>query len=348
MTRPMAATLHPTCEFNATRDVVFAHEADGFEKVLHVFDANWHGIRSASGCCPGHKLAISNEQPLDGEAYRHAIGLIHHYGIKRVVFQGYSWVANELAITLRREFGEDLQLYAITHVTSAQFENHFEMDMQFAITDGLRKGVLRRAASVKPQFYSVVPDTWEHLIVNFAPNISKNRRSAVVDTRAIFIPVENSWRKNLYTNILAALPVAEIDVIYSVNWPTGLDKMADLGKVKVAPFRSGRDLFAFMGSLGALMNVTLAECQPMTQLEGLAVGTPSLTGALRIEEFKDDPLMPLVEVESLDNPHHIGNALSRLLKMRRDDPSELAQMIDGHLENRHKLAVERYADFLEL
>lgn len=348
MTHSETAAQHPTCDFDVTRDVQFAHQADGFDKVMHVFDAHWHGIRSASGCCPGHKLAISHKEPFDGEAYRHAIGLIHHYGIRRIVFQGYSWVANELAQTLRREFGEELRLYAITHVTSAQFENHFEMDMQFAITEGLRKGILARAGSVKPHFNSVVPETWPHLIVNFAPNISGKSRPAAIDTRAIFIPVENSWRKNLYTNVLAALPIAEIDVIYSVNWPTGLDKMADLGKVKVAPFRSGRDLFAFMGSLGAIVNVTLAECQPMTQLEGLAMGTPSLTGSLRIEEFADDPLTPLVEVDSLDNPFHIRAALERLLKMRRDDPGEMTQMIDAHLKNRHRLAVERYADFLEL
>lgn len=336
------------CEFGARRDVAFAHTVPGFERVLHVFDAHWHGIRSASGCCPGHKLAISHRTGLDGEAFRHIVGLIFRHGIERVVYQGYSWVADELSHVLRREFGGAVRQFAITHVTSSQFENHFEMDMQAALIAGLRRGVLSGLASVKPQFRSVVPEYYPHTIVNFAPRVAKERRPVAFDPQAVFVPLENSWRKILYTNLLAAHALPEVERIYAVNWPTGLDKMMALEKLRIVPFRSGLDLYAFMGSMGALMNVSLAECQPMTQLEAWAMGTPCLTGPLRLEEFEGDPLIAASEVEVLDNPHYIRVALERLLALRREDPDALAQMIDAHLAARTTLAAERYADFLEL
>lgn len=44
--------------FDAEIDTVFANEDPFFDEVLHIFDKDWHGIRSASGTAPGHKLAI--------------------------------------------------------------------------------------------------------------------------------------------------------------------------------------------------------------------------------------------------------------------------------------------------
>ena len=343
-----AALAPPTCRFDADRDLAFAHDAPGFGDVLHVFDANWHGIRSASGCLPCHKLAISNEEPFDAAANRHIIGLIHKHRLRRIVFQGYSGVAHTLAATIKREFKGAVRLYAVTHVTSAQFGHHFEIDMQRDIHQALQKGILSRAGSVKPHFDAVMPGTWPHLLVNMAPNIPHIDRPIGFDPGAVFIPIENTWRKNLYTNVLAALPVAEVELIYSVNWPTALERIADLGKLKITPFRKGRDLLAFIGSMGALLGVTLAECQPMTQLEALAMGTPCLTGALGIDEFADDPLIPLIEVAGADNPAPIRAALERVLALRRDDPAALTQMIEAHLARRHALAVERLGDFLEL
>lgn len=335
------------CEFNAQRDTNLAHFAPGFETVLHIFDAHWHGIRSATGCCPGHKLAISHETGLDGEAYRHIYGIISKYGITHIVYQGFSWVGHELALNLKKEFGEAINIFVVTHVTSAQFENHFEMQMQSALIDGKKRGLFAGLGSVKPHFDSVVPDYFSEVIVNYAPNVAPNSRPFAVDTSAIFVPIENSWRKNLYSNLIAAAPLDEVENIYAVNWPTGLDQMFDLSKLRLTSYKKGMDLFSFMGAVGALLNVTLAECQPMTQLEALAMGTPCLTGPLRMDDFANDPLCALTESEILDNPYYIRKALKELLNMRQNHTEELAGMIDDHLTRRHAIATQRYADFLQ-
>ncbi|MEL7013973.1 MAG: hypothetical protein AAFO72_11920, partial [Pseudomonadota bacterium] len=89
-------------------------------------------------------------------------------------------------------------------------------------------------------------------------------------------------------------------------------------------------------------------CQPTTQLEALAVGTPVLTGPLGLDDFAGDPLLDLTQMTILDNPAEIASALDRLIAVMESDETEIPQMIDAHLARRHALAVERYAEFLQL
>lgn len=336
------------CEFDGLRDTEFAHRAPGFERVLHIFHEGWHGIRAACGYAPGRKIAISHERGPDGEALRHIQGLVHRHRIDRIVFQGYSHNASGLAEVLRKDFGDGLRLYAVTHVTSVQFENPFEVGMQALLLTQLRAGLFRRLGSVKPGFAAVVPQTWPHTILNYAPNLGDAPTLLVAEQGHVFVPLENTWRKNLYTNILGAQAAPEVRTIHAVNNPSGLDTIADLSKLSLAPYRKRAPLLAFMGAMEAVLNVTLAECQPMTQLEALAAGAPCLTGRLGLEDFSDDPLFALTEVDRVDDPRAITVALSRVIAARRADPAEIAGMIGDHLSRRTALATRTYADFLEL
>lgn len=335
------------CLFDAPRDLAFTHEVPGFDRMLHVFNDSWHGIRAASGYAPGHKLAISEKEGLDAEAIRHVIGLVTAHGIDRVVFQGYSEVAHALAEALHDWFGEAVPLYAVTHVTSTQFENIFEIRMQALLREALAAGTLRRLGSVKPDFAHVVEEYWPGTILNFGPNLGETLGPLRKAPGEVFIPIENSWRKNLYTNMLAALRSDLVTHVHTVNFPSGLETLVDVSKLSLVPFRKGVSLFATMASVEAQMNVALAECQPMTQLEALAVGTPCLTPPLRLGEFDDDPLTALCEVVELDNPRYVRARLERVLTMQRDDPAAMAQMIEAHVQRRHALAAQRYGEFLE-
>ncbi len=336
------------CEFNTTRDCQFAQGFDGFERVLHIFNTDWHGVRAASAYAPGQKLAISERDGLDGEAIRHVFGIISKYRINRVVFQAYSHVAANLCESIHRQFGREVQIYVITHVTSTQFENHFEMEMQALLLQQLGKGIIKRLGSVKPRFNEVIPAYWPNTILNFSPKIGKlAARMSTVEGTA-FVPIENSWRKNLYTNMLAVQNCEKIASVFAVNFPTGLEKIRTMDKLSLTSFKRGVDLLGFMASMEVLMNVTLAECQPMTQLESFAVGTPCLTAPLRMVEFEDDPLLELVEVEALDSPYFLTGALDRVITIGRQPDGELQEMIAGHLERRNLLAALSYAEFLSL
>jgi hypothetical protein len=333
--------------FGADRDVQVAHEDAAFDGVLHIFDRHWHGIRSATGCLPGRKLGISHKKNLDGSELRHIEGLIYKWGIHTVCYQGYSETADSLVGIIHESLGGDIRQFCITHVTSSQFENHFEMHMLGRMVTRLREGKLRRLGSVKPDFASVCHPFWSGTIINLPPAM---RRSTPVlracDT--VLIPLENSWRKNLYTNVLAADAVPEVSRILTVNQPSFLDEVVQSMKLRVIGFQSPQVLLGYMASSGLVMNVTLAECQPMSQLESLSVGTPCLTGPLCLPGFSDHPLGQLMEVTVLDSPGQIAPKIATIMQLWRNDPTQLQEMIADFLEKRIAAGINSYREFLEI
>lgn len=335
--------------FNEDRDIVVAHHDVKLDSVLHVFDQHWHGIRSATACLPGGKLGISHLHELGGEETRHIVGLIFKHGFKAVCFQGYSEQADRLAASLYRDFGSDLRLCVVTHVTTSQFEHTFEMNMLGRIYDRLGKGVLWRAGSVKPNFHLFHNRTWHACIFNMPPDIS---RLGLLGSRrepgTVFIPVENTWRKNLYTQVIAAHGSDEVDRIMLVNWPSQLDEIFSLDKLNLLGFQPLRGLLHCMGLSEIVMNVTLSECQPMTQLEALTVGTPTMTGPLRLPGFSDHPLGRLTEVTELDDPGLLRARLEALLFEWRTNARGLEEMMSDFRRLRIQACVDSYREFLQL
>lgn len=340
--------ITPPIDFDAERDTRFAHQQPDLDRVLHVFHAGWHGIRSATAALPGHKLAIPHEGTWEGESLRYIAGLISRYGITTLCFQAFSARAEELALTLKRQYASDLRMYVVTHLTASQYENPFEMEMQRRINRLVQTGVLARQGSVKPGFDVVVPEVWSKTIYNCAHDVGSLPASTTTDDTAVFVPLENTWRKNLHANVIAASRSDLVEAVYTVNWPTGLESVTDLGKVRLVGYKRGTELLATMGSVGTVMVATLADSQPMTQLEALACGTPCITGPLRLPEFRDSEFERLFEVEACDNPTEIKRRLDEVLQLRRKDGPALAEMLANHLDKRLQLSQERYLEFLEL
>ena len=334
--------------FNEARDIQHAHTHPVLDRVMHVVHAHWHGVRSATACAPGLKLLIPHEEHLDGEAMRHVYGLITKFDVRKIVFQSYSDIADTLARDMKKRLGPDVDLYVVTHVTSAQFEHHFEMRMLSLIRNAYHLGVFKRIASVKPNFTSIVPEYWPETIINYMPNIGLEFDGMMFDPSAVFVPIENTWRKNLYTNILAACNTEGIEQIYTVNWPSALETLADLSRLQLVGYKRGLDLLTTLGSVSAVLAVTLAECQPMTQLEAFALGTPALTGPLGLAEFAGHELTRVCEVPHLDNPALISQYLKRIIDLRISDPAALAEMIADYNQLRARLAEERYLMLLDL
>jgi hypothetical protein len=335
-------------EFNSERDTAYAHSDRRMDRVLHLFHQDWHGIRSASACLPGHKAAISHEGVFDGEFLRHIFGLIYKHRIAAICCQGISQNSVLLAELIRTEFGDNLTIVAVTHVSSAQFEYSFEIEMQRLLIGALRRGIFNRIASVKPEFHTVADCYWPETIYNCAPNVAGFAAAASPDLRAVFIPVENTWRKNLYTNVLAACHSDRVDSVFCVNRPSALEEIADLRKLSVTGYLRLMNLYAFMGTVGCVLNASLAECQPMTQLESAAMGTPCITGPLRLPKFAQHPLTALTEVEYLDSPAEIRGALETILQERETDPDGLQAMITDYLDTRRCAALESYVRLLDV
>lgn len=324
-----------------------SHQAAGFDKVLHVAHHEWHGIRQATAYSPGHKLLIPADEAIDENEKRAIAETIGRMGIERICIQGYSENADALLLYLRAVVGPSVKFFMVSHVTTAQFDHQFEMVVISRLLNRLKLGVLDGIASVKPGFGKAIDGFWKGTIINYAPNIAmpKGRRSPRVE---VYAPLDVGWRKNLFTNILAASLASNVDTVKTANFPNGLENIHDLDKLRLVGYLRGRDLLDEMSRSSLTLIATLAECQPMTQLESFAVGTPALTGPLAVEEFVGDPLVELCTTYNLDNPALLAKDIEKIVDVLRSDPKGMEQMIAGHLECRHAIATQNYAAFLDL
>lgn len=335
------------CFFDSERDTLWAHTDPALENILHVFDKDWHGVRNASGSAPGHKITISHKADLVGEELRYIFGIVHGYDIRNIIFQAYSHVAAKLAYLLRREFGKKISLYVITHVNASQFEHPFELEMLKTIRGQLNDRILKRMGSVKPDFAHTVDFCWPNVLFNYVPQLSEQVKKALPSGEGeVFIPLENTFRKNFYVNVIAAQRSDMVSRIFTVNEPSFLDKIMPLDKVVRIPYRDRHGIFELMSRVDLTMNVTFAECQPMTQLEALAVDTPCLTGPLFIEPLNEHPLSKLCTVNECDNTRKVEDTLNNVLDLTLSAPEKMQQMLSGYKKEVNTLAAKSYHNFL--
>jgi glycosyltransferase involved in cell wall biosynthesis len=324
------------------------HHIDGFENVLHIGHHEWHGIRNCISYCPGNKLLISAEEALDENKLIQVATWISENGIKRAVFHGYSDNSDRLLVYLKAKLGRALSCYFISHVTTAQFDNYFEMSMQSRVQSRLRTGALKNIASVKPNFSDAFGDFWPELILNFTPNIPRGSFDGHARGREVYAPLDPGWRKNLYTNIVAGMTAKNVDCVKTANFPNGLESLMDVSKLRLVGYLRGRDLFAEMAKSAVVLICTFAECQPMTQLEAFAVGTPAITGTLGMRDFDDDPLIQLCTTDKLDNPGLLARKIEAVMDVCETSPDLITKMIADHIGRRTALAAKRYLEFLDL
>ena len=324
-----------------------AHRVDSFDRVLFIAHHEWHGVRQCTAYCPGHKLLISAHERIADDDKRILAEEIARRGIDRICIQGYSNNADALLLFLRSALGPSVKFFAIMHASTAQFDSQFEMQVIAKLQSRRRFGVLDGLGSVKPDFGAAFDGFWPRTLINYAPNISDvpGRRA---ERSEVYSPLATGFLKNLYTNVVAASLSSNVDVIKTAHFPNGLEDIYDLKKLRLVGYLRGRELLDEMARSSLVLMATLAECQPMTQLESFAVGTPSLTRPLGVAEFADDPLMKLCTTQHLDNPALLSRDIERVVGLSRDDPAALEQMISEHLPRRHQLATQAYGDFLGL
>lgn len=324
-----------------------SHKAPGFERVLHIAHHEWHGIRQATAYCPGHKLLISAHEPIEDAVKQQIASHISRMKIDRVCIQGYSENADSLLLYLRSALGPATRFYMISHVTTAQFDHRFEMVVIGKLLSRLKFGLLDGIASVKPHFGEAIEGFWPGTILNYAPKVPlpKGRRSSRTE---VYAPLDIGWRKNLYTNIMAASLAQNVEIVKTANFPSGLEDIQDIGKLRLVGYLRGKDLLDEMARSSLTLVATLAECQPMTQLESFAVGTPALTGPLQLSQFADDPLIKLCTTCNLDNPALLARDIENIVEVLKRDPTGMEQMILSHLDLRHRAATLSYAEFMGL
>lgn len=339
-----SATAHGLL-VNAASDVTRADKHPSLDNVAHIFDVEWHGIRSATACLPGHKLGISHRNHPDGDALHFLFNYIEVNGISNVCFQAASDVALSVASILKTEYDSRLSLSAVTHVSAAQFINHFEMEMLGKLLLAQKAGVFDRLGSVKPGLNELLPEFWPGVLINSPPTVDPVY--AFRDMHRALCPVENNWRKNLYGNVIAALRSPEISQVLVVNEPTGLSNLIDTQRVAVIPFLPPLEMLSVMSGCALILHASLVECQPMTELEGLSVGTPSITTSWGIHpQIDDHELSKLTSIPSADDVGAIKRSISRIVDLWSRDPQSMLDLTADMSQLRLTLSRDSYTDFL--
>lgn len=334
--------------FNASLDTDWAQPVpEGFPRLAHIFHREWFGIRAAAGYLPGEKIGIPFHGSIDDDDLLQIVEFIQTSRCEQVLLHCYSQNMEAVARVLRRSFGNSVQIHSVWHGNTAQFHVDVERDCIQRLLRLKRVGIVNHNCFVKPGMRELTDEFFAETLLNVPPHVvSANRLSSSSPKGKVLIPIPLDWRKNFYTNYLAACAsdgVAEVHVVAQ-----GFERQKDFehGRRVVEHGHMDRaSLFALVAQVELALNVTLSECQPMAALESLSFDVPCLTGPLDNGALDEHPLQRLVQLCAVDSLSAVRRAIERILRVRREETGTLSEMMADY---RDALTREAFARYLRL
>jgi hypothetical protein len=325
-------------ELNAQQDIRYAHDIDVFSKVVHIFSMEWKGIRSAVGAMSGTKLAVTADRSLRSSEMTLAINIIAKF--EKAIFHGVSANARNLMEYFRRNGGPEC--YVVWHGNHAQLSLDSERSLFLAAKRLHEKGFIKRMHILREGCHLLL-NTWPNVLFNIPPNIKmKKNRPGLSENGTALVPVTAEIRKNLYTNIIAAVASPKIKSILTYN---GNDLLEFCGGKSIKFLRyDGIEghLKVLMGCVVSL-NVTCVDCQPMVDLEALAAGTPAITGSLFLEKYFKSEYPKIITVQ---NPLSVEDIVKTIDRLDAIPGEELSSMMAEYKDELLQKHIESYKNFL--
>jgi glycosyltransferase involved in cell wall biosynthesis len=119
-----------------------------------------------------------------------------------------------------------------------------------------------------------------------------------------------------------------------------------LGEIsKTTTNTNNEKIYNLLKATDILLNVSVIDCQPMTNLEALAFNVPSLSGPLFLNELSRYEYTKITTVDNPLNTYEISKKIDDLLKIPINDMNEIMMNYSTGLK---KIALKRYAEFLEI
>lgn len=338
-----ALTSRPVLDWNAPEDRDHAHLDSGFERVLHVFNRQWIGIRAAAGSLPGHKLAVDGKLPLGAPDVRAVARGLSDHGIERIVFHGMSGNLHKLIGQLAAA-GLSRRMYLVYHGSVAQWCDAPERKLAFMALDAATRGQVHRIHVMKSGHDFVPGRSFTPLLLNMAPVPGIGPRQDDGDVADILLPGTDAWCKNTHGSALGAAMTPGVDRV--IHLMKGLELPQPFGvKLRHVAFVDRRSTFRLMAGSAATIYASLVECHPMVNLESEAVGTACIRNRLDLDVLEDHPYVRLVEVPDRASPRAISETLQKVLAV---STLERRDLIRDYLARLNSVALARYRDFLEL
>ncbi len=328
---------------DAPLDHRFANKDARFGNVAQVFHQEWFGIRAAAGALPGAKLGISANRALSAGEMESIVADLRARGIAKLVVHGMSENMYAFAVGMKRA---GFEMFGVWHGTAAMWCWEPERKFFQLMAKLLANGVLRRFNAIRRGMEVAAPgENFAKQLLNPVPSCSVRRHGARRSQAAIaFSPSWNLLHKNLGTNLAAAGAserVGEIwvmaeDAVHVAACDKPLRRLPPQDQMKIIQTMSAADI---------VLNVSVVDCHPMVDLEALAARTPCLRGPLFLDVLEDHPYVRLTEVA---NPLSIADIRSRLDEVLASPQAEVDAMMEDYAGALSRLAVDRYAEFLEL
>jgi hypothetical protein len=333
----------PDFEFNSSRDTVFSHNNAAFGKVLHIFNAEYYGIRAAAGNLPGGKLAVSVEKKFLPHTLSQIVDQINLHGYEQFVLHGYSKTMDDVAKHIHRVFGR--QIYGVWHGNFAQLVYQGEREAFEQWRRLLQEGIVARAHILKQNASDFLECGFTPLLLNLPPRWMGTRIAPAFSNRqgvTAFLPGWIDVRKNWHANMLAA---ERSDVVHRLFYYADANPVFDsTGKAKRIKFDPITHMDV-MSSVDLVLNATLIDCHPMVDLEALACHTPTITSKLFLGDLDLHPYAQLTNIDNVLDTKEIADRIAVVSTVQSD---ELVGMMDDYSDNLIETSFSRYGEFLNL
>jgi hypothetical protein len=329
-------------QFDNTADTKYSRRNAAFSRVAHLFHQNWHGIRSAAGVLPGHKIAIPVGISVNRRVLQSIISQLTQWNVEKVVFHGFSLAAETILRSLNRA---GFTNYLVWHGNLSQLVWEPEVDFFKNAFNACRRGNFRRAHMLKAGMDSVFPNAFGPLLCNSPPVLARERSvPAFQSSRKIaLVSAAPDIRKNIYTSLMgASLSRSLSDVLHycKVKAP-----ISTLSRARRVIYGGHEKHLTLLQNVDVSVNVTAIDCHPMVDLEAIGAGAFPITGPLFLDTLTDHPFTKLSEVTNPFDVVGIANRIDLIISMK---PSEIQGIMADYEKRLATVSLQRYAEFLEL
>lgn len=297
---------------------------DDTTNIISVCHPNWQGVRSVTEAQNPNVLYIPE---ITKQAHlEKAIKIVEARMPEHLIVNGFfkGW---DNFLTVIKNMHKNLNIYYVQHGSFYQMkEINYLPGVMSCIMNLQKKKIIDRIGFAKQGMSDVFNKLGidAHLVMNRLPSIKKRNYKSWRNNKNIFIPATNHPRKNMYTQVMAALMVEDVDEIHIVG-KLDQDFMKNIklnGKKVFQYVYLDRDtVHQYINQSAIVLYVTISECAPVVPLECLVAGTICLSGAnhgLYLDNrYLNNALVVSEEDDSLAIYRAIKNAIANYDKIIR-------------------------------
>lgn len=328
---------------NLPQDIRYSWKIPALDKVLHLFHAEWYGIRAAVGSLPGNKIAISANQAQSDQVAIDLYNEISRMNCQKIIVHGYSMNMSKVVSYLSK-MGLGDELYIVKHGSPAQWGYEPERRAAFEVLELAKAGRVRRVHFMKAGFEIFVPRIFKPLLFNMSPLFQDFPSLNDVEQGSSIVFAPGWAEKNLYTGLMAACTSKLVDRIWI--YANGVEIPNSVGnKVVHHKYLNREQTFDLIKSSSICMNASVIDSHPMVNIEAQSLGKACIRGRLNLDFLEDHPYVRLTETNNAMSIEDVRNTVERVLAVPK---AEMKELTCDYQANSDSVARRRYLEFLEI